>query len=161
MKRFVFLGCVALFFYLIEFFLFNIFGKFFLPNLLLLLIIFTSLYGDKYHGFYLAIFSGFIKDAFSINYFGLNIAAFLGCAIFIFILKKYIYHELSRLFLILIIISVCMFNFLIQYTLRSMFGNVNFIVALKNVFFPEALMTLFLATPTLKQLRKCVLKSSV
>jgi rod shape-determining protein MreD len=77
------IGLVTLFvflFFLAEFFLFNMAGRWFLPNMLLLSIIYFNLaFGIRY-SILAAVLAGTLKDSFGAGIFGLNIFVFVVCA---------------------------------------------------------------------------------
>ena len=151
--------CVFLFF-LIEFLLFNLGGRWFMPNLLLLSIIyFNFAFGIRYSVF-AAVWAGLLKDSFSTGIFGSNIFSFVLCAYMATFLKKYLHYVASRRSRILLVFCVTTIDVLVHFCLQMMFGKVNGIQAFQFVFIPEIVTTLIVASFTFGQLRKCVLKLS-
>jgi len=161
MRKAFLITCLVLLFFLLEFFLFNIAGRMFMPNFLLLLVIFFNLSWGIRYSLWAAILGGLLKDSFSIGVFGSYTFSFALCAYLTTVLSKYIYRkgsEMSRLFLVLVITTL---NVFIQYFLRVMFARVDFFQTVKFILIPEVLTTLIVVSLTFHYLRKCVLKLSV
>ncbi len=149
---------MALVLFFIEFFLFNVFGRNWMPNLLLILILFVGLEVGQYQAWGIALFGGFIEDSYSINPLGIHMVSFLVCAFIVLLLKRLIYHETSYFSCLLMMLIICVCNFVIQYLLRSMNCPINFTSALKYVMLPELIITLLVTTVLFKQIKKCALK---
>ncbi len=161
MKKIIIIVLLAAILFFVEFFWFNFIGKDFVPNLLLLLVVFIALNFGKYHALWAALVAGFIKDSFSIHPVEINMFSFLACALFISYMQKYIFHEFSWLTQVLIVCLVCLFNFIVQYALQFNVVNLSFLSAVRYVLLPEMVMTVLLSIPIFKQLKKCALKLSV
>lgn len=161
MRRTLIIIVFVFLFFLIEFFLFNVIGRFSKPNLLLLLVIFFNLCWGIRYSLLTAVFAGILKDSFTIGFFGINLFSFVLCAYATTLLKRYVYHmgfHSSRLFLIFLII---VFDIMIHACLHMMFVEVHLIQVLRYVLIPEVLTTFIVATFTFQQLKKCVLRLSV
>jgi rod shape-determining protein MreD len=151
--------CVVLFF-LIEFILFNLGGRWFMPNLLLLLIIYFNLaFGIRY-SIFTAVLSGLLKDSFSTDIFGLNIFSYVVCAYMTTFLKRYLHYVASRRSRLLLVLCVTVIDVIAHFCLQMMFGNVHGIQVFQYIFVPEVITTLMVTSFTFNQLRKCVLKLS-
>jgi len=147
-------------FFLIEFFLFNLVGRVFMPNLLLLIIIFFVLFWGVRYGLLAAVWGGLLKDSFSIGTFGIYIFSFVFCAYMATILSKYIYRKGSEISRFLLVLAIAFVNVFVHYILRMMFSHVNFSQAIQFILVPEILTTLLVSIFIFEFLRKCVLKSS-
>jgi len=145
-------------FFLAEFFLFNVVGRWFKPNLLLLLIIYFNLaFGIRY-GILGGVVAGLLKDSFGVSVFGLHICAFVLCAYLTIILKRYFHYLGFYWTRILLVVFVTMFYVMVQFGIRLMFGMSDIVNVVCYVFIPELMITLIVAPVVLKYLRKCVLK---
>ena len=158
MRKVIFIPVCVFVFFLAEFFLFNMGGRWFMPNLLLLLIIYFNLaFGIRY-SIFSAIFAGVLKDSFSTSIFGLNIFSFVLCAYMTTILKKYLHHMDSRWLKLFLVFFVTIVHIISSSCLQMMFGEINWVGVLKFVFIPEIVTTLVVTSFIFTQLRKCVSK---
>ena len=161
MRRIFFILLLTFVFFLLEFILYNSFGRWFKPNLLVILVVYFNLaFGIRY-SLIAALFAGIWKDSFGINIFGLNIFAFIFCAYLTILLKRYLFHMGSSGSRVLIVFLVSVFNILILYILISIFSEVNFGETVVYVLLPEVILTTLLTGYIFKILRKCVLRLSV
>lgn len=144
--------------FFLEVFSFNLLGKYFLPNLLLLFILFSSLEMPPAETMGVALCSGLMKDSFSIHPVAINTISFFACAFLLLFVKKWIFHEASQLFRFLLVLIVCVVNFFIQFFICFATNPVHFGEALRYVLFPELLITLLMAPWVFKKFEKCVLK---
>ncbi len=141
-----------------EFFFYNLFGRSFMPNMILLLVIYLNLFLGIRYSLMAAIVGGVLKDSFSASFFGVNLFSFIVCAYLVTIVKKYIYVKGSNLSRIFLVCVFCVFNVVIQYFLFLIFHKTSFVETLKYVLWPQLIATLILAPPTFYYLRQCALK---
>lgn len=156
MKKFLVVTLLVFGFFYIEYFLSGMFGKKYIPNLLLLLVIFINLTLGIRYSLVAAAWGGLIKDSFSIHFFGFHIFSFIFSAFMTTVLERYILQKGSRLSLFLLIMIICMINAVTQCALSMGFDQ--FSQFLDEIFFPEIISTLIVTNFTFKQLRRCVLK---
>ena len=161
MKKIVVITSLVFFFFLIEFFLFNLIGRWFMPDMLLLLIIFFNLYLGIRYSIFAAVCAGLLKDSFFANIFGINLVSYVVCAYMLTILKRYIYHAGSKSSRLILVFFIVTLNAVLHYVLLIKFGAVDIVQSLKHVVFPEITTTVIIATTVFYQLKKCVLKLSV
>ncbi len=148
--------CVAAAF-ILEFFLFNIFGRWSTPNLELLLIIFFNLYFGIRYGLVTAVLAGVVKDSFAPAAFGIYTCSFVVCAYVTTLLKQYIYHVASRLSRHILILLVLAVNMAVHYILyRMRVGAIDTGEMIRYIFLPQAVVTLLVAPFLFAQLRRCV-----
>ncbi len=147
--------------FLLEFFIFNIAGSWFMPNFLLLLIIFLNLSWGIRYSLLSAVFAGLIKDGFSSSTFGIYTFSFVFCAYLTTVFSKFLYHKGSALSRMILVAIVTAINVLVHYVLQMMFVSVNIFQVIQHILIPEILTTLLVSTITFQYLRKCVLKLSV
>lgn len=158
MRKIVLSISFTVIFFLLEFTIFNLVGKVFVPNFLLLLFVFITLALGIRFGLLSAVLSGFLKDCFSGHIFGTNLFTFVVCVFAIVIFKRQFYDSNSRA-------SKLMFVFLaiiVEQTAKSaiyfMYGYVDLFQVVYFIFIPEVIMTLLFANVTFDYLKKCALK---
>jgi len=152
--------CVALF-YCVEFILYNYVSRWFMPNLLLLAVVYFNMaFGIRY-SIYTAVLAGILADSFSAGMFGINVFAFVFCAYMTTVLKKYFHYVASRQSRLVLTFFILAINITTMAFLQYMFATVDFVRAFKYVFVPEALSTLVVTSFVFAQLKRCVLKFSV
>jgi len=160
MRKIILIAITVYIFFLIEFFLFNLGGRWFMPNLLLLVIIYINLaFGIRY-SIFAAVFAGIFKDSFGTGIFGSHIFSFVLCAYMTTILKKYLHYVASRRSRLLLVLCVTIIHIIGYFCLQFIVGKVNIVQVLIYVAIPEILTTLLVTSFTFAQLRKCVLKLS-
>ncbi len=143
--------------FVIESLLFYLMGRWATPDLELLLVMFFNMYFGIRYGLVTAVLAGTIRDSFTIGAPGVNVCSFIVSAYMTTILKQYIYHmgsRLSRYILIFIIIAI---NAVVHYYLyRILVGTLDPQQVFQFIFFPGAVLTLFVAPFVFEQLKKCV-----
>ena len=75
-------------FFLTEFFVYNMFNRWLMPNLSLLLVVFFTLYLGIRYGLFTAVLAGILEDSFGISMFGVNLFSFVVCAYLPFFYKE-------------------------------------------------------------------------
>ena len=156
MRKILFILVFAITFYLIEFVLFNTFGIWFKPNLLLLLVIFSNFAFGIRFSIIAAILAGMIKDSFSTGIFGINFLSFIICAYLVTFLMRFIHvrgRAAQRLLLVFYIVSA---NVFLQYCFYSIFIKTHPGIVFRSVLLPELLTTLIVANTTIRFLKICV-----
>ena len=161
MRRFFFIACLSFFFFLFELILFNYFGRWLKPNLLLLLVIYTNLAFGVRFSLVTALLAGLWKDSFTINVFGMNIFAFIFCSYMTTLIKRYLFHMGSSSSRVLIVLGVAIFYNLILFVLNSLFSDFDFWQMFIYVLLPDVITTTLLTNFIFRSLRRCVLKLSV
>jgi rod shape-determining protein MreD len=158
MRKIVFVPACVLIFFLLEFFLFNMAGRWFMPNLLLLAIIYFNLaFGIRY-SIFAAVLAGVLKDSFSTGIFGLNIFSLVLCAYMTTVLKRYLHYAASRRSRFLLVFFITVINISIHFCLQAMFEKIDVGQVFKFVFVPEVLTTLVVTSLVFTELKKCVSK---
>ncbi|MBL8014355.1 MAG: rod shape-determining protein MreD [Candidatus Omnitrophica bacterium] len=146
MKRILVILGLTYFFFLLEFLLFNTFGRWGKPGLLIILIVFLNLYLGIRYGLICAVLSGILKDAFSFEIFGVYIFLYMSSAFLAIILRRNFYRPGSQLSRLVVTSGVLLFFFLGQVVLYAMNADIDFKGSVQFVFLPEALATLVCAT---------------
>lgn len=161
MKKIFAISAITLFLFLIEFVLANSLGRWFKPNLLILLVIFIDLHWGSRWGVYVAILSGLLKDSLGPGFFGVNIFSFVLCVYVTTLTRRYLLYNVEFGFLrILMAFLMSLFNVVVVYILNSLFFTLDFTQVLVFVILPEVLITTLAAAFVFKELKKCVLKFS-
>ncbi|MDP2940187.1 MAG: rod shape-determining protein MreD [Candidatus Omnitrophota bacterium] len=161
MKRFIFIFVVIIIFLFAQIFLSTQF--YFLkskPDILLLLVIFFTIYFGLIEGIFCAMAAGVLKDAFSLNTIGMNLLIFICLALIIAYLKKLIYRE--TIFMIFITtLLVNLLSGLLVYFINFFDKGITLEAVLLFVILPEVILTAFLSPPVFFCLKKCALKFSM
>lgn len=158
MRKSIFISLFVFTFFLLEFLLFNLIGKWFVPNLLLLLVIFFDLYFGIRYGILTAVLAGLLKDSFSTSMFGLYLFSFVLCAYLTNIIKRYIYFRGSTQRRLLLVLIISLINFFIQYCLHFVTVVFNVFEVFRFIFLPEVVITLLITPFIFDQLKKCASK---
>ncbi len=145
-------------FFLVELLIFNLVGRLFIPNLLLLLIVSFSIFFGIRYGLFTAVLAGVLRDSFSTDHFGLHIFTFILCAFATILLKRYIYHRGSPFSFFLLTFLISLINIVTQFVLGIMLGQIDFYQMIRFVLIPEVVSTIVIANFVFYQLRTCVLK---
>lgn len=153
MKRILIILGLTYLFFLLEFLMFNAFGRWGKPNLLIILIVFLNLYLGIRHGLICAFMAGFLKDAFSTQVFGVYIFLFMASAFLATILRRNFYRPGSRLSRLVVTAGVLTFFFLFQAVIYSMDMDLDLHGSLQYVFLPELVSTMICATYVFRQLK--------
>ncbi len=128
---------------LVEFCLFNLFGRWGDPNLLLLAVIFFNLYSGIRFSLWAALWAGIFKDCFSTMPFGTYIFAFIACAYLSTFIRRTFYErgsDFSKLFMVFSVVTV---HTLIRGLVHQMtFDEVRWADVWGSVWLPEMLVTL-------------------
>lgn len=94
---------------LVEFCLFNLFGRWGDPHLLLLVVIFFSLYSGIRFSLWAALWAGLLKDCFSTMPFGTHIFVYILIAYVAVFIRRTCYErgsDLSKLFMVSAVVTV-------------------------------------------------------
>ncbi len=146
MKRLSIVIISTYLFFLAEFFLFNVFGRWGKPDLLLVLIVFFNLYLGIRYGLVSAFVAGLLRDAFSPEIFGTYIFLFMLCACLATILRRNFYQPGSRLSRLVVTLGVVVAFIATESLLKSMSGDVDGINVFRYIVVPECLTTMVSAT---------------
>ncbi|MBF0521458.1 MAG: rod shape-determining protein MreD [Candidatus Omnitrophica bacterium] len=158
MRKILFIVAVIFIAFLVEFLLFNFVGRWIMPNLLLLVVIFFNLLWGIRFSLFTAVIAGLLQDSFSTNPFGVHLFSFVVCAFAATLIKKIIYPGGSRSIRLLLVSLIVIVNFLVQFFLHMVFGVVDVRETMRFIFIPEMLTTLIVTNYCFNQLKICVLK---
>ena len=158
MRKIIFTIVFSVIVFILENILYDIFGKFFLPNLMLLFVIYINLAFGIRFSILAASLAGILEDSFGTGVFGQSIFVYLLSAYFTTYLKRYLHYVASQRSRLLLVFFVSIFCFLTQLLVHWAFGSVNIVQSLRFVLIPEVITTLIITTFFFQQMRRCVLK---
>ncbi len=139
---------------LVEFCLFNLFGRWGDPQLLLLLIIFFNLYSGIRYSLWAAFWAGIMKDCFSTMPFGTNVFAFMACAYLSTMIRRYSYErgsDLSKLWMAFALVTV--HNVIMGLLHTMIFDEVRWWDVWMGIWFPQIVTTLIVTLWTFERLQ--------
>ena len=161
MKRFFLLTAITFGFFLLEFVFYHLFGRWFKPNFIILLVIFFNVFFETKYSLFVAIVGGILKDSFSTIGFGTYTFSFIVCSYLVTLIRKYFYQVESGYLRIVVVVVLCFVNSLIVGAVSFSSGFFRLEEIAMYVLLPEALATIVVAVYTFQKLRLCVLKLSV
>lgn len=130
------------------------------PDLLLLAVVFFTVYLGLTEGILSAITGGIFKDVFSVNSWGVNLLIFMSCALLISYFKKYIYRETAiTIFTTALIVSLlnAILNYFISFSTQGLIFQGQFLW----VILPEIILTAIFAPVVFFYLKRCALRFSI
>jgi rod shape-determining protein MreD len=139
---------------LVEFCLFNLFGRWADPNILLLVVIFFNLYSGIRYSLFAALCAGILKDCFSTMPFGANVFAFVACAYLSTLIRKYSYErgsDPSKLGVVLVLVTA---HTAVMGLLQNMiFDEVRWLDVWGSIWLPEVVTTVIVALYVFEKLQ--------
>lgn len=127
---------------LTEFVLFNLFGRWGEPHLLLLVVIFFNLYSGIRYSLWAALWAGVFKDCFSTMPFGTHIFAYVACAYLSTFIRRTYYERGSDLSKILLVVTVVTANvFMLGLVHQMVFYELRWGEVWRDIWLPELLAT--------------------
>ena len=158
MKRLLIIIVSVYVFFLAEFLLFNVFGRWGKPNLLLLLVIFYNLYLGIRHGLFCAFCAGLLRDAFSSDIFGTHLFLFMMSAVLALLLRRNFYQPGSRLSRLMVSFGVVFIYVLAETIMQSQTYFIEWPEALRYVALPQIVTTMAVATFVFIRLKDIAVK---
>jgi len=147
--------------FVLESVLSNVFGRWFSPDLLLLLIIFVNLTRGIRYSILAAFAAGVLKDGYSAGPIGVSIFSFVACAYLTTFIKAYIYQSGSPPARVLLVFVMSLINITILYFLQLMTADVDFVDVFRYVLLPEVTATCVATGYVFQRFRACALKLSM
>ncbi|OGX08564.1 MAG: rod shape-determining protein MreD [Omnitrophica WOR_2 bacterium GWA2_47_8] len=144
-----------------ELILFNVFGRWFMPNLLVIVIVFINLYSGVRHALFAAVIAGILKDSYSAHIFGLNILSFIICAYMTTIIRRYYYEVGSENSRIRTVLLVVLINVCVQYVFIIRFNYIDLDQFFIYVLLPQFIVTSFVASLVFTKLKELAVKLSL
>jgi len=163
MKRIVVIALVCYLAFALEFLLYNFWGRWGKPELLILVVIFFNLYLGIRFGIIAAIFCGIFKDASGVAPFGTYVLVYIAGSYVTIFVRRYLYQPGSRVSRVVVTFFVVFGCFCVQSILalmpdtHSYSSNMNHEVHLREqllyLLAPQMLTTLIAATYVFAQLK--------
>jgi rod shape-determining protein MreD len=138
--------------------LFNIFDRFFIPPLLLLVVIFFDFYFGIRYALVTALLAGMVKDSYATGLWGGEMLTLLLCAFLTTILRTYIYVKGSTLSRLLVITLVVVFYNVIHHVLLIYAGFMDWGGMVRFVLLPELASSLVASVFVFNLLKSCASK---
>lgn len=158
---FVILGAVACF--ILEYLLFNQFGKWFTPNLLLLFVIFINIFFGIRYSISAAIVSGILRDSFSTGVFGTYMLAYICSAFLTTTIRRYLFHTSPYILRVLLALVQSVIFVIIVFFIQVVNSDLmprDFLDVMAFVLLPEVFITTLVSGIFFRNLKKCVLRFS-
>ncbi len=156
MKRIFVIALVSYLAFALEFLLYNFWGpwgRWFKPELLLLVVIFFNLYLGIRFSIIAAVFCGIFKDASGVAPFGTYILVYIAGSYVTTFVRRYLYQQGSRFSRSLVAFFVVIGCFIVQAIVSNMNHEVHLSELLLYILVPQLLTTMIAATYVFAQLR--------
>ena len=145
-KRVAVILALAYLSFVCEFILYNVFGPWGKPELLILLFIFFNLYLGIRYSLVAAIAAGFLRDASSVSPFGTYLFVYVAGAYCTTVVNKYLYQPGSRFSRVMVALVVVLFCFTVELVLHMIEYDVRLTEVLTYVLWPQLVTTMVAAT---------------
>jgi rod shape-determining protein MreD len=146
MKRLAFIGLISYLAFALEFILYNFWGQWGKPELLILVVIFFNLYLGVRFGLIAAVFCGIFKDASGVAPFGTYVLVYIAGSYVAVFVRRYLYQPGSRFSRALVAFFVVIGCFIVQAVLTNMGHEVHLGELLVYLLFPQLITTMIAAT---------------
>src|SRR6202789_450982 len=153
MKRVAVIGLVSYLAFAMEFLLYNFWGEWGKPELLILVVIFFNLYLGIRFSIIAAVFCGLFKDASGVAPFGTYVLVYIAGSYVTTFVRRYLYQPGSRFSRALVAFFVVIGCFIVQVTLSNMTHEVRIDELLVYLLAPQLLTTMIAATYVFQQLK--------
>ncbi len=153
MKRIIIIALLAYLFFILEFILYDLFGPWGQPQLLLLLIVFFGLYAGIRYSIAAALIAGLLKDIVGLELWGTHVFIFLCAAYVTTLVRRNFYQPGSPFSRAAVAFLVLAGSFIVEVLLYLMRHDVHGAELFTNVFFPQLLTTMVAVTFVFNRLR--------
>jgi len=153
MKRIAVIALVSYLAFALEFLLYNFWGAWGKPELLILVVIFFNLYLGIRFSIIAAIFCGVFKDSSGIAPFGTYVLVYISGAYVTTLVRQYLYQPGSRFSRGFVAFCVIVGCFIVQATLSNMYHEIHLGELLIYCLVPQLLTTMIAATYVFEQLK--------
>jgi rod shape-determining protein MreD len=153
MKRIVVIGLVSYLGFALEFLLYNFWGEWGKPELLILVVIFFNLYLGIRFSIIAAVFCGILKDTSGIAPFGTYVLVYIAGAYLTTFVRRYLYQPGSRVSRALVTFFVVIGCFIVQVVLSNMDHEARLSEQLFYLLVPQLLTTMIAATYVFERLK--------
>ena len=131
---------------LVEFVLFNLFGRWGDPHLLLLVVIFFNLYSGVRFSLWAALWAGVLKDCFSTMPFGTHIFTYVACVYLSTFIRRTYYErgsDLSKLFMVFLVVTAQ--TVILGLVHQRVFEEIHWADVWGGIWLPEVIATMVVA----------------
>ena len=142
--------------FLAEFVLFNTFGRWGRPELLVLAVVFCNLYWGIRHSIWAAFIAGMLKDAFSIEVFGTYLMVYITAAYLTTFIRNNFYQPGSRFSRAVVTFFVLVGIFVLETLMHMRFFDVRVGEAVAYILVPQVVATMVAANFMFQALRDAV-----
>ena len=153
MKRILIIALVSYLAYALEFLLYNFWGQWGKPELLILVVIFFNLYLGVRFGIIAAVFCGIFKDASGVAPFGTYVLVYIAGAYITIFVRRYLYQPGSKFSRAMVSFFVVVGCFIVQAILTNMNHEIRLGELLVASLVPQLLTTMIAATYVFSQLK--------
>ena len=156
MKRILVIALVSYLAYSLEFLLYNFWGPWGKPELLILVVIFFNLYLGIRFSIIAAVFCGLFKDASGVAPFGTYVLVYIAGSYVTTLVRRYLYEPGSRFSRAVVTFFVVIGCFIVQAVLTNMYtgaGHLGPQQLLIYILVPQLLTTMIAATWVFAQLK--------
>ena len=144
--------------YLCEFVLYNTFGPWGKPELMLLTVVFCNLYWGIRYSIWAGFVAGVLKDAFGIAPFGTYLFVYIAAAYLTTGIRNNFYQPGSRFSRAVVTFFVLVAIFIIEVVLHLRSFEVRFTEAVAYVFMPQMVTTMVAVTYVFQTLRNTAMR---
>ena len=153
MKRIAVIAVVCYLAYALEFLLYNFWGEWGKPELLILVVIFFNLYLGLRFSIIAAVLGGILKDASGVAPFGTYVLVYIAGSYVTTLVRRYLYQPGSRFSRGVVTFFVVVGCFIVQAILSNMNHEIRLNELLVYLLVPQLLTTMIAATYVFAQLR--------
>ena len=153
MKRIAVIALISYLAFALEFLLYNFWGQWGKPELLILVVIFFNLYLGVRFGIIAAIFCGLFKDISGVAPFGTYVLVYVAGSYLTIFVRRYLYQPGSRFSRGLVAFFVVIGCFIVQAILTNMNREVRLGDLLAYLLVPQLVTTVIAATYVFQQLK--------
>ncbi len=153
MKRILVIVAIVFLAFVLEFFSYNCLGRWFKPELMLLVVVFFNLFLGIRYSLIAAVVAGLLKDSSAIVPPGMSVFVYVSAAYVTTYVRHLIYQPGSRFARATIAFLAVTSMFCVDFLMRTMWHDIHFTEALSFVFMPQALTTMIAATFVFELLR--------
>ena len=153
MKRVAVIALVCYLAFALEFLLYNFWGRWGKPELLILVVIFFNLYLGIRFSIIAAVFCGIFKDALGVAPLGTYMLVYIAGSYLTTFVRQYLYQPGSRLSRAWVAFFVVVGCFIVQVIVSNMDHEVRLSELLLYILLPQLVITMIAATYVFAQLR--------
>ncbi len=158
MRQIILIPVLCYLAFLVQFVLFNLFGRWGDPHLLLLVIIFFNLYTGIRFSLWAAVCAGILQDCFGTMPFGTHVFAYVACAYLSTAVRRYCYErgsDISKIWMVFCLVTAHAVIMAIVH--RMSFEEVHWLEMWGSIWLPELLVTSVVALFVFRVLMQIVL----